>query len=76
MTTAPMPISMGDLENRFVHHPPSPKKAAVHDAIRSQILQLAKELVIQLPPGRETSTAITKLEEVMFWANAAVARKP
>jgi hypothetical protein len=33
------------------------------------------ETVIQLcPPGRETSLAVTKIEEAMFWANAAIAR--
>jgi len=29
-----------------------------------------------VPDGREMSLAITNLEQVMFWANAALARQP
>lgn len=29
-----------------------------------------------LPDGREKSLAMTRLEEVMFWSNAAIAREP
>lgn len=30
----------------------------------------------RLPEGRETALAFTNLEQVMFWANAAMARQP
>jgi hypothetical protein len=36
--------------------------------------QLADALNESLPEGREKAVVMTKLEEVMFWANAAVAR--
>jgi hypothetical protein len=29
----------------------------------------------EYPPGREKALAITKLEEAMLWANAAIARQ-
>jgi hypothetical protein len=38
-------------------------------------LSLARFIDDTLPPGREKSLAITKLEEVMFWANAGLARQ-
>lgn len=65
------------IENDFaVHHcpPTSPatdKMATVREHLRQAALVVA-ELV---PPGREQSVAITKLEEVMFWANAGIARQ-
>lgn len=66
--------SYKDMQHRFNHHSPTPVKAAFHESIRRNALELANRLDEKLPPGREKSTAITKLEEVMFWANAAIAR--
>jgi hypothetical protein len=51
-----------DLENRFRYHPP--------------VYSLAKVLNDVLPEGREKSLAMTNLEQVMFWANASIARQP
>ena len=36
----------------------------------------ANLLVDNCPPSRELSLALTNLEQVMFWANAAIARNP
>ncbi len=64
-----------DLRNRFDYHTPSTEGIKLlHEAIRNNLLDLAAQLNRALPDCREKSLAITKLEEAMFWANAAVAR--
>lgn len=64
-----------DLINRFRFHPANTtEKAGQHQKIRNRCADLAVELNQLLPEGREKSLAITHLEEVMFWSNAAIAR--
>jgi hypothetical protein len=63
-----------DLENRFTYHSPSAQQAEVYQAIRSTGREYAQMLAHLLPESRETSLAVTHLEEVVFWANAAIAR--
>lgn len=65
-----------DIENRFAFHPASDdEKRMAHTSVRQNCLQLAQFLNDNLPEGREKSLAITKLEEVMLWGNAALARQ-
>lgn len=47
-----------------------------HGDVRAHALALAIVLNELLPEGREKSKAMTKLEETMFWANAALSRVP
>lgn len=64
-----------DLENRFTFHQNSRFKNDVqHKNIREGCHLLARIIVQFTPESREQSLAITKLEEAMFWANAALAR--
>ena len=44
--------------------------------MRASCRQLADALDDLLPDGREKAVALTRDEKVMFWANAAVARRP
>ncbi len=68
-------MTPGDIEHRFAFHAaPDQEKRDAHTSIRQQCRQLADFLNANLPDGREKSTAITHLEEVMFWGNAALAR--
>lgn len=64
-----------DLANRFSFHPASTQeKRDAHEFIRDECLSLANALNSHVPDGREKALVMTKLEEVMFWANAAIAR--
>lgn len=66
---------LADIQRRFTYHSPGgPKDQAKHEKIRGDALVLAQNLLAELPTCRERSLAITKLEEFVFWANAALAR--
>jgi hypothetical protein len=68
-------MSASDIEHRFAFHPAdSVQRQSAHGSVRLEVKQLAHFMDAQLPEGREKSLAITKLEEAMFWANAAIAR--
>lgn len=68
-------MEKADIDNRFRFHPASDKeKRNAHDSVRALFLELANELNDRLPEGREKKLAVTKLEEAMFWSNAALAR--
>jgi hypothetical protein len=63
-----------DLENRFAYHPATDVTGPLHTQVRELSLEFAKALGELLPDGREKYLVLTKVEEAMFWANAAIAR--
>lgn len=64
-----------DLAHRFAFHAATTEeKRDAHTSVRQNCRELADFLNDKLPEGREKSLAMTHLEEVMFWGNAAVAR--
>lgn len=68
-------MSPEDIAHRFAFHAaPDQEKRDEHTSVRQACRRLADELNERLPEGREKSLAITHLEEVMFWGNAALAR--
>ena len=69
-----MTLGEKDLLNRFTYHAPSERDVVDHESIRNFGLDLARILNDVLPDSREKSLAITKLEESIMWANAAIAR--
>lgn len=67
-------VTRTDLANRFTYHPPKGGQADRYQLLRNEAHTLAKNIVDDCPPSRERALALTKLEECVFWANAAIAR--
>jgi hypothetical protein len=65
----------GRIASDFDYHPPSTDVVrGQHEQVRASLKSAAMFLAKMTPAGREQSLALTKLEEAMFWANAAIAR--
>jgi hypothetical protein len=64
-----------ELSKRFTYHPPTTEgKVEAYQRIREDARLMANTINTQAPESREKSLAITKLEETVMWANAAIAR--
>lgn len=62
------------IERNFTYHPPKPGQPTKYEAIRAMAKELALMMDECCPNSRELSLAMTKLEESVMWANAAIAR--
>jgi hypothetical protein len=62
------------IENNFKYHPPKEGQPEKYEAIRSLAKGYAEAIDNLCPNSREKSLAMTKLEEAVFWANAAISR--
>lgn len=67
-------MDTNDLQNRFTFHASTPETAVIYESVRMHARDFAMWLNDRLPESREKSLAITHLEEVVYWANASVAR--
>jgi hypothetical protein len=64
------------IENNHKHHPPKTgQRIKAHEYVRKVTRECAEAFVDACPEGRELSIALTKIEEAMMWANAAIARQ-
>lgn len=63
-----------ELINRFTYHAPQPGQSEMYERIRSEAHDFATTINDLAPESRDKSLAITKIEEAVFWANAAIAR--
>jgi hypothetical protein len=68
-------VDARELASRFTHHPPDEERAKWHALVCRHFLDLADNLNMELPDGREKALVMTHLEEAMFWSNAAIARQ-
>ena len=62
------------IENNFTYHPPKGDQQARYEHIRTMGKSLAIAIEQFSPDSREKSLAMTKVEEAVMWANAAIAR--
>jgi len=62
------------LKNDFTYHAPSESQIKRYGQIRHEAGLFAGMLLMQCPPSRERSLALTNLETAVFFANAAIAR--
>jgi hypothetical protein len=69
-----MPSNIPDIENRFTYHAPKGDQPVRYESIRTATKDLAYMIEAACPDSRERSLALTKLEEAVMWANAAIAR--
>lgn len=70
----PHPRVVEQIEKAFRYHPPMPGQGRRYEQIREEAKELAVTIATLTPPSREQSIALTKLEEVVAFANAAIAR--
>lgn len=63
------------IKNDFTYHRPSAEVAPIFVEIREKAKELALLIAEKVPGGREQATALTRLEEAVFHANAGIARQ-
>lgn len=65
---------MNDLTKRFMPHVPRNSQIKKFEEIRGEARLLATTIYDLCPDGEERAASITRLEEVVFWAHASIAR--
>lgn len=64
-----------DIKRNFTYHPPAPAQVEKYQLIRDRCAAIGEMIQDVCPISRERSLAMTKLEEVVMWANASIARE-
>lgn len=64
-----------ELAVRFTYHAPTGDQPSRYEHLRDTALELAELILDSCPDSRERALAFTHLEEVVFWANASIARR-
>lgn len=62
------------INNNFTYHAPKPGQPEKYTTLRNAAKDLAILIDEMVPDSREKALAMTKLEEVIMWANAGIAR--
>jgi len=66
--------SKAEIEKNFTYHRVWGSQPYRYESLRKTAKDLAIAIDAQCPPSRERSLALTKVEEAIMWANAAIAR--
>jgi hypothetical protein len=67
-------VTETEIARRFSTHQPQSWQIHAMEEMRGRCRELAEHIARTVPAGREQSLALTKLEEVMFIANAGIVR--
>jgi hypothetical protein len=62
------------IETDFTYYPPKEGQPEIYVKLRNEAKKLAYMIDEFVPESREKSLAFTKLNEVIMWANAGIAR--
>jgi hypothetical protein len=62
------------IDNDFAYHTASKDDVAAMNANRDQLRDVCQAVMERIPAGREAALVKTKMEEAMYWANAALTR--
>lgn len=62
------------IEKSFTYHAPKDGQPEKYVSIRDKAKEFAYLIDENCPDSREKSLAMTKLDEVVMWANASIAR--
>jgi len=64
-----------ELIKRFTYHAPRQEQVEIYENLRAGGRELAVSIAEVTPICREQTIALQKIEEAIFWANAAIARR-
>lgn len=67
------PMDALDFEENFTYHPPRGTQEERYERIRAGAMKYAKFVDSMTPNSAEKTIALRKLQEVVFWLNAAIA---
>lgn len=62
------------LEKNFTYYSPKEDQLKRYEEIREEAKNFARNIQYATPISRKQMVAMTKIEEAVFWANAAIAR--
>jgi hypothetical protein len=63
-----------DLEKIYTYHKPTENTEEKYKTIRAKGKDIAAYILANCPDSRERTIALDKVEEVIMWANASIAR--
>jgi len=69
-----MTENYAEIDHRFTYHPTKDDQVTRYVYLREEMKSMAHKIMEACPPGRERAIALTKLEEVNMWCNAAISR--